>query len=216
MNLSEIRTTCRQLLNEDTPGFWSDAKLNAYINLAAMRVNSIISSTREDFFTQSATFATVAGQKSYTLPEDCRFIRRMEMYDSSDSSSIIKMDELRFPRTEANGDWMFVANGQPQRFYVIGNHFDLFPIPEGTFQMRMFYDVRQVQLATNTDVPSVPLDFHDMIVFWACVLAKKQNEDDDAGFVALFNMRKEELIETIVHRAGEDARTVESYLEGII
>jgi hypothetical protein len=158
----------------------------------------------------------VAGQKSYTLPIDCRFIRRLEIYDSSDVAYIIKLDELRFPRTEASGDWIFASNGQPQKFYVIGNHFDLYPIPEGIFQMRMFYDVRQLNMAAEADVPTAPLDFHDMIVFWACVLAKKQNEDDDAGFVALFNMRKAELIETIVHRAGEDARTVESYLEGIL
>lgn len=216
MNLSEMRTMCRNLLNEDTPGFWSNAKLNAYLNLAAQRVYSIISSTREDFFTSSATFQTAAGVKSYTMPPDCRYIRRLEIYDPNDTSFIIKMDELRFPRIEANGDWIFIEKGQPQRYYIVGTHFDLYPIPASVFQMRMFYDVRQTDLAADSSVSSVPVDFHDMIVFWACVLAKKQNEDDDGGFMALFNLRKAELIETIVHRAGEDPRYVESYLEGVI
>lgn len=206
----------RNLLNEDTPGFWSDAKLNSYLNMAMQRVYSIISAIREDYFTVSATYSTVAGQKSYTLPLDCRYIRRMEIFDSSDDNFIIKLDELKWPRMESNGDWLFYQDAQPKRYVMIGQHFDLYPIPDGIYTIRMYYDARLNDMAADTDIPSVPVDFHDMIVFFACALAKKQNEEDDGGYIAFFNIRKAELIQLATRRGGDDPRAVEAYLEGII
>jgi hypothetical protein len=217
MNRSELRTALRSFLNEDIPGFWTDAQLNTYINLANDRVNSIISATREDYFTISATFSTVAGTKSYSFPTDCRFIRRMEIFDASNEGYIIKLDELRWPRIEANGDWLFPnAPAQPKRYVTRGNQFDLYPTPDGAYTIRIYYDARPVTLDSDVDIPTSPSDFHDMIVYWAAMLAKKQNEEDDAGYSELFNARKVELIQTLINRGGEDATTVEAYLEGII
>jgi len=217
MNRAEIRTAVRSFLNEDIPGFWTNAQLNAYINLASDRLNSIIAATREDYFTISATFQTVAGQKSYSFPEDCRFIRRMEIYDPTNTSYIIKLDELRWPRIEANGDWMFPSTGaQPKRYITRGSQFDLYPIPDDVYDIRIYYDARPIAMDDDADIPTAPLDFHDMIVYWACLLAKKQNEEDDEGYAALFNARKVELIQTLINRGGEDPTTVEAYLEGII
>jgi hypothetical protein len=217
MNRSELRTALRSFLNEDIPGFWTDAQLNTYINLANDRVNSIISATREDYFTISATFSTVAGTKSYSFPTDCRFIRRMEIYDPTNEGNIIKLDELRWPRIEANGDWLFpLTTAQPKRYVTRGTQFDLYPTPDAAYPIRIYYDARPATMDSDDDIPTSPSDFHDMIVYWAAMLAKKQNEEDDAGYSELFNARKVELIQTLINRGGEDATTVEAYLEGII
>jgi hypothetical protein len=216
MNLSELRTAARNLLNEETPGFWTNAQLDSYLSLAAIRVNSVISNVRQDYFTISATFNTAVSTKSYALPSDCKFIRRMELYDTADANNLTKIDEIRFPRIEANGDWLFTQNGQPRRYSIRGTQFDLYPIPDSVYPIRLYYDKTQLPLATDSDVPTAPTDYHDMIVYWACLLAKKQNEDDDAGFGALFNIRKEELVESLINRGGEDSNVVEAYLQGII
>ena len=117
MNLGQMRLAVRDLLNEDVPGFWTDAQLNRYLNMAQDRVNSIISTERQDYFTISATFTAVQGTRDYAFPTDCKYIRRMEIYNSADPNQINKVDELKFPRLEANGDWMFTQNGQPQTVY---------------------------------------------------------------------------------------------------
>jgi len=216
MILSELRTQTRNLLNEDVAGFWLDTQLNSYINLAMQRVNSIISSTREDYFTVSATFSTAANTKSYAFPTTCRYIGRLEIYDAADPNSIIKLDELKWPRIEANGDWLFIQSGKPQRYIIRGTQFDLYPIPDSVYTLRIYYDASKVDLASDSDAPATPNDYHDMIVYWACVLAKKQNDNDDAGFASIFNVRKAELIEFLKNRGGDDPRTVEAFLEGII
>lgn len=216
MNRSEMRLAVRDLLNEEVEGFWLDAQLNRYLELGNKRVNLIIAAARQDYFTKPVTFSSVVGTKSYEFPSDCVYIRRMEIYDPANIAHIDKIDELRFPRIEANGDWPFMSNGQPQRYIIVGTHFDLFPIPDAVYPIRFFYDYRPVPLATDASVPSSPLDFHIMIVFYACMLAKKQNETDDEGFAAMFKDMKPDLLQTITRRGGDDPVAVESYLEGII
>jgi len=210
---SEIRTQMRTLLNEATEGFWSDANLNSYINLSNQRVNSIISATKEDYFTKSATFSSVAATKSYAFPTDCRFIRRMEHYSTTDASDIEKLDELKFPRTEMNGEWPFTEAGRPKRYLIFGTQFNLEPIPDAVYTMRIYYDSRKDDLAADDESPSSPTDFHDMLVYWACVLANTQNKEDSQEFVGLFNTRKAELVQSLLSRGSDDSNTVEGYLE---
>lgn len=210
---SEIRTDVRTLLNEPTAAFWTDANLNTYINKANQRVNSIIASTREDYFTQAATFSTIANTKSYTFPTDCRFIRRMEVYSTSDASDIEKIDEMKFPRVEMQSDWPFPEPGRPKRYTVYGTQFNLEPIPDGIYTMRIYYDSRKDDLALDSESPSSPSDFHDLIVYWTTVLALAQNKEDASEFVGLFNIRKAELIQTLLSRGSDDPKAVEGYLE---
>jgi hypothetical protein len=214
MNRGQIRAQARTLLNESSPGFWLDADLNTYIDMANQRVNSIISEIREDFFTVSATFLLQAGVKSYSLPTDAQFIRRLELYDPSNENDIMPLGDIPFPRIEGGGEWPFASPGRPQRKLVRGNQFDLFPTPDSAYAARIFYDQRKDNFTVDADIPSSPVNYHDMIVFWACVLAKKQNEEDDGGYADLFNTRKQELISMLTRRSGEDPRFVEGYLEG--
>ena len=220
MNRSEIRTNVRLLLNESTAGFWADADLDKCIDMANAKVNSIISSVREDFFTVSATFPTVAGQRSYAMPSDCRFIRRMEIYDASNSNNILKLEEFRFPRIEASGPWPFQSSGQPVGYVVRGEQFDLLPICDAVYTLRLYYDVRQDNLSGDSSSPSSPSDYHDAIVFWSCVLATMINgnpqEDSTGQFSTMFSLRKEELINSLLRRGSDDPKAAEAYLENFI
>lgn len=231
MNLGQLRTTLRNLLNEPAPGFWSDSQLNQYLSMGANRVNTIIAAMRQEWFTIPVTFNTqvfVAGSvpNTYAVPPDLMEIRRLELLQdpSNPETTIVKLDELKFPRTEAGGDWLFTAPGQPVRYIYTGQSIRLLPPPDSVYLMRLFYTQRPLDITTETAVPTTPIDFHDMIIFYAAMLAKRQNEDDiNAGplvesndFAGLWRARKIELMEVFTSRGGEDSHAVEAYLEGII
>ncbi len=218
MNLGQLRSTLRDLLNEpELPSFWTDTQLNSYLSLGALRVNSIIIAMRQEWFTVSATFNTIVGTISYQFPPDLIEIRRMELLqDPSNLSSIVKIDELKWPRSEAGGDWLFTSPGQPVRYIVRSQQFDLWPVPDSVYKIRLYYTQRPLDIATDTATPTTPIEFHDMIIFYAGILAQKQNETDDEGFALLFKERKAELIEVFTRRGGEDSKAVEAYLEGVI
>ena len=216
MNRSDIRGLVRFLLNEDIPGFWSNAQLNQCIDLANQKVNSLIGRTREDYFTVTKVFTCVANQGAYAMPLDCRFIRRMEVYDLGNPTLVTKIDEIRFPRTEANGDWLFPAVSQPKRYTVYGTQFNLLPIPDAVYNIRIYYDQRKDNLPDDDDIPLSPVDFHEMIAYWACVIALRPNSEDASEYVSLFNDRKADLINMLLSRGGDETTAVEAYLEGVL
>lgn len=232
MNLGYMRTTLRGLLNEpESPGFWTDSQLNTYLSMGANRVNTIIVATRQEWFTVSVTFNTQVYvpnvvPNTYAVPSDLMEIRRLELIQDTSipETSIVKLDELKFPRTEAGGDWLFTAPGQPVRYIFTGQAIRLLPPPDSIYTMRLFYTQRPLDITVDTAVPTTPVDFHDMIIFYAGMLAKRQNEDDiEAGpltegnnFASLFKNRKAELVEVVTSRGGEDSKAVEAYLEGVI
>jgi hypothetical protein len=231
MNLGQMRTLLRSLLNEPTPGFWTDSQLNSYLSMGANRLNSIITAMRQEWFTIPVTFNTQVYSPGvvpnrYAVPSDLIEVRRLEWIvdPSNPDTSAVKLDELRFPRTEAGGEWPFTAPGHPARFIFTGQAITLLPPPDSVYLMRLFYTQRPLDPTTDTAVPTSPVDFHDMIVFYGGMLAKRQNEDDITGsimtegnnFADLFKNRKAELIRVFTNRGGEDLKAVEGYLEGIM
>ncbi len=226
-----MRTTLRSLLNEPSPGFWSDSQLNQYLSMGANRVNTIIVAMRQEWFTIPVTFNTqvfVSGSvsNSYSVPSDLIEIRRVELLQdpSNTETTIVKLDELKFPRTEAGGDWLFTAPGQPVRYIYTGQAIRLLPPPDSVYTIRLYYTQRPLDITADSAVPTTPIDFHDMIIFYAGMLARRQNEDDEDcnplsegnSFPCLWKNRKSELVRVFTNRGGEDSKAVEAYLEGVI
>lgn len=215
MNRANIRTLIRTFLNEPTEGLWLDTELNTAINLANQKINAVINSIDEDYFTTSKTFSTTALSKSYAFPSDCQRIRRLEHYSTADASDVIRLDEIGFPRTELQGDWPFSQSGKPMRYQVRGTQFDLLPIPDAVYTMKIYYDQRQVDMTQDTDSPIAPSEFHDMLSIWATILALPKDENrDDTNFKTLWDNRYNDLILAISGRKGSDVGYVEGYLEG--
>lgn len=230
-NLGQLRTDLRDLLNEPVAGFWSDAQLNRYLSKGATRVYSIIVAMRQEWFTIPMTFLTQTYvpnvvSNSYVVPNDLMEIRRVELIQdtSAPETTIVKLDEMKFPRTEAGGDWLFTAPGQPVRYIFKNQNITLLPPPDGVYTIRLWYTQRPLDITVDSAVPTTPIDFHDMLVYYAGMLAKRQNEDDmdcapmseGNSFPCLWKARKSELIEVFTSRGGEDSKAVESYLEGVI
>lgn len=212
MNRGDIRSLVRIWLNERSPGFWLDADLNTLISIANQKVNSLISSLKEDFFTASATFSTVGGQKSYIFPTDLRFLRRIEHTNALDITDVERLDELPFPDSEQHQDWQWVSQSKPKRYRIVGNHFELWPIPDDIYTMRIYYDQLQVALALDPDIPLSPGDFHDMVAVWTVILALPKGSEDSLEYKAIWADRKNDLILTMGQRSASTP-VVSGYLE---
>jgi hypothetical protein len=137
----------------------------------------------------------------------------MEVYRPSDPGYIQKLGEVHFPRIEAYGQYPYTTPAQPTGYLIRGSQFDLLPIPDAVYDLRIYYDNRQDVLATDTDEPLSPPDFHDMIVCWTIILGLLQNGDDPKIFIDMFNTRKSDLLETLISRGSDDPNAVIGYLE---
>lgn len=214
MNRGDIRSLTRTYLDEASAGFWSDAELNSLINVANQKLNATVAGVYEDAFTQSVTFNTVANTKSYALPTDFRVLRRLELYDTADPHVISKFDELHFPRIEGTHEWPFGGFGEPRRYVLRGNQFDLYPIPDAVYPLRMYYDRRLADLLVDGDIPASPAEFHDMLALYAAAQALVKAQDDPSTLLALYKLREADLIQSLQSRKSQDVERVEGYMEG--
>ena len=149
MTRAEIRNLVRLHLNETTAGFWTDATLNDCINRGKDKVNSEITKLREEYFTVSKTFSTIAGTKSYSFPANTITLRRLEHYSATDASEIEKLTRVPFPQMEGNRGWPYEASEKPREYVVRATQFDLYPIPDAVYTMRIYIEERQSDLDTD-------------------------------------------------------------------
>ena len=214
MTRAEIRAYVRTLINEASPGFWSDAELNTALDRANDRVNALIQSLDEDYFTKSSTFSTVANAKSYGLPSDFVTFRRLEHYSTTDASDIEKIDVIVFPRTEAQGYWPTTTTQRPARAILRGSQLDLMPIPDAVYTLRLYYEYAPPALTSDGISPASPADYHDMLGLWAAILARQKSEDDVSTLGQLYKAREADLIAVMERRRAADPVYAEGFLEG--
>lgn len=215
MNLSDLVNRTRFWLNEQgtTSGFYSDTDLKTLINDGNQRLNRAIINIQPQFFTISATFPTVANTKRYTLPTDFQKMVRLEHVNTSDASDIEKISEIRFPRVEVQGIWPVTQTGKPLRYFINSTHIEFVPIPDTVYTIRIFYDNAKATLVADSDVPASPSDFHDMIALHAVQFALLKNSENPKEFVEMYEIRQQDLMESLMGRDGDDPETVEAYLE---
>jgi len=215
MNLSQLRNRTRFWLNElgTTAGFYLDSDLDGLINDGNQRLNRHITNITPSFFTVSSTFQTVADQKNYTLPTDFQKMIRMETYDPLNPSDIDKVSEVNFPRVEIQGIWPSTKVGKPQLYFVRSNQLEFIPIPDTVHDVRIYYTNAKASLALDADIPTSPVDFHDMIALHAVIFALPANSEGSSEYRLLYDQRKNDLMESLMDRDGSDPLMVDAYLE---
>lgn len=215
MNLGEIRSMARTWLNEPTASFWTDAELNRFIDYGSKKLDRTIITLDRNMMLPSVTFTTTANTKAYGLPTDFQSMVRLEHYVASDVSDIDKIDEIRFPRVEGQGEWPVSSTGKPSRYFIRDKQIEFLPCPDDAYTIRLYYNKLQTAMTVDTDIPPSPSDFHDMIALWAVILALPKNGDSPDHFVGLYKEREKDLSEALVGRDGGDPMYVEGYLEGM-
>jgi len=215
VNLSELRARVRFWLNEQgtTDGFYSDPDLDTLINDGNQRLNRAIANIQPEFFTVSSTFQTIADTKAYALPTDFQKMVRLEKYLPADPSDIVKLVEANFPRIEGGGGWPVTRSGVPYSYFIRSNQMEFIPIPDGVYDIRIYYSNAKPKLLLGADLPSPPEDFHDMIALHAVVFALLKNSEPSLEFQRLYDRRQNELMESIQDRDGTDPEFVEGFLE---
>ena len=185
MNLAELRTMVRGFINEPDPastgstGFWTNPEINTHVNVANGKCASLHSSiggafpslVYVDFNTTAPTSASPGGFSGYALPSDATEVVRVERL-SSNLAAPVRLEELKFPGYEAypNSPPLSQSLGTPTHFFIRKAQIDLAPTPDGIYPIRLWLNTRKITLSEDTDTPSFPAEYHDMIAVYAGIL----------------------------------------------
>lgn len=158
MNLLELRTDLRAAVGNPTVNDVPDDILTDLINKAHRYVATVYPNLNSRVV---VTTATVIGQQDYAVPLDCFAVR--EVWDSTNNTKLVKRGE----RWAAEHKWLLATNGRPQSYVRFVNVLQLWPPPDGVYNIDMYYQQTIEDMVADADLPVLPIPWHDGLVLKA-------------------------------------------------
>lgn len=171
MNVVEIATRVKRTFGDESGAEIEDADIIRWVNDAQL---DIVRKTH--CLSKSATTASVIGTPESPLPADFLLSRELKFGGRMLSSIPLEEFNYRYPNREEED-----PTGTPEYFTVRGRNFLLYPAPDTVGDIVAFYVARPTLLTTVSEVPEIPIDFHEALVKFALMRAKELDEDWQAA-----------------------------------
>lgn len=176
--LSAIRTQLRTLMNETDANnsHFTNTELDEYINQAQTFLAAFIEYPRQ-FWTQQVTDGTA----DYLLPSDMVCIITAYFGDTSTAGDIRPLSVISEETLKSlHPDWLDAttsSKGRP-RFLIVKTRttITLYPRPDtdesaSGKKIHLNYVYRPASMSSDSDSPTLPLPYHDLLQFYAAHLA---------------------------------------------
>lgn len=228
--LTQLRTAVRDVLDESSASFWTDAQLNRYINRAKDRVWNRVKALNEDYFTvtrsstdgsltilsesyNASSFAIAADTRDYTLPPDFSEMKLIECITDSYEDIRFVYRDLARPDMRA---MLELADSQtPGGFFfdIIGERtMRIAPMSSVALDLRITYVQSFADLSDDTDELTMPHPLYLAVEEYAIARALRQDRNPDA---AAAEAAGDKIIAEMFgahHRQTQDVEIADAYL----
>lgn len=125
--------------------------------------------------------------------------------NSGQDMDYIQPQEMRTHETEYS-DW----SGKPTNWSIIDQTIHVWPFPDGVYTLGIDYIIEPPDLAISTDIPILPLPYHDVIVFGALKQIAMRERDlwSIGNYGAEYQRRLQEFEEEYFLRQRQTSSTV--------
>jgi hypothetical protein len=159
MNVGQIRARIQAKIGDTSGAEVAPADILNWINDG---ITEIARRTNQPQAT--ATTPSVVGQSTYNLVTFAADITRLRsvMYDGSvlQPLSIEEADTFLADREKAGQ-----SNGTPQMYWIWSDQINVWPPPDtASKSLKLFYQKRPAAVATDADIPGIPLHMHADLV----------------------------------------------------
>ena len=160
-SLADLRTRTRDLLNEDTAAFFTDAQLDRFLADAALDISGVVRCVED-----STLIELALNDIDYALPTDC--IEVVHVQDAATGRGLPKITATMggHSSSDTEGDTAL-------RYFVWERTLFVEPSPNAAAvgkTLRVFY------FRETTDVTLLPQYAQHLAVSYACTLAKLQDK----------------------------------------
>lgn len=170
MDLSELRTRVQNQLGDTSEAQFNLATIDRWLNDAQVDVVR-----RTEVLQGSTVLTSTANTKDYALPTDLLSIRRVEYGGAKLQGTTL--DELD---KSAPNRAVSYPSDTPSSFYFWNRRLYLYPAPStGGSNIEVFYIRLPLLLAIGTDIPEVPVSFHEDLVRYAVARGKELDEETE-------------------------------------
>lgn len=130
---------------------------------------------------QDSSISTVTGVPGYSLSAITPGISRMDAVRIQQSAIQAYWNtDYKEPQYFRDLENMDRTPGIPQFWTVINQQLRFYPVPDGIYNVLIDYIVEVTPLVATTDVPLLPTDYHDLLV-WGAIRSIAFRERDWLG-----------------------------------
>ena len=167
MNLTELREGVYRNLGGEV-GVNYDVTLDqnhltVYVNQA---LNEISTEHDWPWLDASETIATIAGTATYTPATNWVRTKELKVVDSYPMQLVGQVD--------LDTQWPTTGVAEPSIYSIVNSLISVRPYPDGVYSMTHRYVKRETELASGTDTPVMPTQFHGSIVARATIFAARR------------------------------------------
>jgi hypothetical protein len=174
MNLVAIR---QEILNHGfDPTLFPATRLNQYINDAQNLIARRVDYSREE---ASYVFTTSVGTSNYPFdvpggggPQDVSVVRSLVNTDLNHDLQAVSLRMI---------DRSSTTQGEPLYYAIDGGYLHLYPTPDGVYDLKLRYWKMPAALVQDTDVPSLPTDWHHLLWVYCCWICYEAEDDANMG-----------------------------------
>lgn len=173
MNLGELRTALQ------SKGYGTDTapEQNSAINEVYREIHGMM---RWPFLeAQDSSLVTVAGTNAYTLPmANWRNLDAVRLQITATQ----EYDNLQYLDVQSFRDYEHIDRDTTTPYYwtFYANQLHLYPYPDNAYSVVIDYITEPADLVLDTDVPVIPVPYHDVLV-WGAVESLAYRERDWLG-----------------------------------
>lgn len=188
MNVSDILIRVKRAFGDESGVQVTDADIIRWINDGQRQIVM----HNEGLLEKVSLADTVANQQEYGLPADCMMLQSVRYKGPSDPSFFrLRGYHLNeFNELIDGWDGSVYTQGTPTAFCVQAGKIELFPIPDYSLvgSIKIYYNRAPVDTTLLTDVPEIPVLYHEVLVKYCLAQAYELDEDWQASGIKAQDM----------------------------
>lgn len=196
-NRTEIQDLIAQYVDDPNHGYFTRTILNKFIANAERETQKMLVQAGEMYYLKAQQTLTVQNQWDYVLPADFLKIHKVELVLSG--TGVNENRIVLQPITLVQANDLGVQSGTPVAYVVKKDRIQLFPTPDSTKTLRLYYSYRIEPMENDTDTPDVPEEYQELIA----VLAAYDCFIKDDRTPSNLELKKQQYI-TMLKQAAED------------
>ena len=161
MNLEDLTTMVRDILDEPEEGFFKDDEIKRWLNEAQKDMSLKIRHLRDTVFLK-----TQKGVEKYRLPDD--FIDEYRVFLEDDKLEKILMEEKR---------------GKKEGYFIWEDYIIISPMPNDGQRLELYYFKSPSLMEDKEDEPEIPTPLEEYLTYYTAHRAKQKDMKVDQAQV---------------------------------
>ena len=189
MNFKEMFSDLQSRLGDIGQVQYTTAELKQWLNAGQQDVANRLDNITSRWFGATAEIDTEMGKDEYDLPTDARRIRAVAYKTEAEGplAQCMAMDIINRGATLNNA--FYTPSATQPFWYQWGNKLGVLPVPTGavTKGIKVWYFKRLPLLTGDTDESEIPLEYQNLIVLRAHIIAAPKFGQDPTMLANMYN-----------------------------